>query len=63
MCHNPDEATQWKCRVLVGVEHEEKDQGTVCNVEKLTDQELVNSAKKLTEKKPFQFNFFAGYLN
>ena len=59
MCHNPDIATCWKCRVLVGVDYEDVEQ-PLCNLEQITDLELIDKANKLSVATEFQYQFFAG---
>lgn len=47
MCHNPEIATSWKCRVLVGVDYEDVEQ-PVCNLEEIKDVALLEKAKQLS---------------
>jgi hypothetical protein len=46
MCHNPQIASSWKCRVLMGIEHEISEQPRL-NTEKIEDESLLQRAKKL----------------
>lgn len=43
MCHNPRIATSWKCRVLVGIEHEMSEQPRL-SCEKIEDEALLKRA-------------------
>lgn len=45
MCHNPKIASSWKCRVLIGVEHEMSEQPRL-SVDKIEDDSLLQRAQK-----------------
>lgn len=51
MCHNPEIANVWKCRVLVGVDYEDKEAVT-CNVVE-TEQEIIDKSVPYIKKQPF----------
>lgn len=52
MCHNPESANNWKCRVLVGIEHFKCDQPRFGR-EKIQDGNLIKRAKEMMNSKPF----------
>ena len=59
MNNNPEIATCWKGRVLVGVEHEETD-SPKCQVVKITDSDLIELAQDWMQPTPFQVMVMAG---
>jgi len=52
MCHNPQIASSWKCRVLMGIEHEMSEHPRL-GTEKIEDESLLQRAKNLIAPQPF----------
>jgi hypothetical protein len=52
MCHNPQIASIWKCRVLIGIEHEMSEHPRL-NTEKIEDESLLQRAKNFIAPQPF----------